>query len=57
MKKNKENNAKYYLDITFNGTLMNRYVLDDEEKLNKTIVWLNTITGKWVNGNEKQRKI
>lgn len=53
MKKNKENKAKYYLDITFNGTLMERFVFDDEEKLNKAIVWLNTITGKWVNGNEE----
>ena len=32
MKKNKENKAKYYLDITFNGTLMERFVFDDEEK-------------------------
>lgn len=51
--KNKENKAKYYLDITFNGAIMQRFVFDDEEKLNKAIVWLNTITGKWVNGNEE----
>ncbi len=51
--KNKENKAKYYLDITFNGAIMQRFVFDDEEKLNKAIVWLNTITGKWVNCNEE----
>lgn len=51
--KDKENKAKYYLDITFNGTLMNRFVFDDKEKLNKVIVLLNTITGKWVNGYEE----
>lgn len=51
--KNKENKDEYCLDITFNGTLMNRFMFDNEEKLNKAIVLLNTITGKWVNGNEK----
>lgn len=53
--KNEENKAKYHLDITFNGTLLKRFVLD-EEKLNKAIVWLNTITGKWANDNKEQRQ-
>lgn len=51
--KNKENKGEYCLDITFNGTLMNRFIFDDKEKLNEAIVWLNELTGKWVNGNEK----
>lgn len=53
MKKNKENKNEYCLDITFNGTLMDRFIFDDKEKLNKAIVLLNTITEKWVNGYEE----
>ena len=51
--KDKENKNEYCLDITFNGTLMNRFVFGDEAELNKAIVLLNTITGKWVNGYEE----
>lgn len=51
--KNKENKGEYCLDITFNGTLMNRFIFGDKEKLNEAIVLLNTITRKWVNGNEE----